>query len=68
MRQLRRGVAPLSAAAAAAIVLLAAQAPVNSGAVWGRIVAALAIAAAAAAAGAALWIRQTAGHSSEDGQ
>lgn len=68
MRQLRHGVAPLSAAAAAAIVLLAAQAPVNSGAVWGRIVAALAIAAAAAAAGAALWIRQTAGHSSEDGQ
>lgn len=61
IRQLRRGTAPLSALAAAAIVLLAARAPVNSGAVWGRIVAALAVAAAATAAGAALWIRQTAG-------
>lgn len=59
IRQLRQGIAPLCAAAAVAIVLLAAQAPVNSGAVWGRIVGALAVAAAAAAAGAALWIRQT---------
>ena len=63
VRQLRRGTTPLSALAAAAIVLLAAQAPVNSGAVWGRIVAALAVAAAATAAGAALWIRQSAGQS-----
>jgi hypothetical protein len=68
IRQLRRGTAPLSALAAVAIVLLAAQAPVNSGAVWGRIVAALAVAAAATAAGAALWIRQTAGQSSRAGR
>lgn len=59
IRQLRHGMAPLCAAAAVAMVLLAARAPVNSGAVWGRIVAALAVAAAATAAGAALWIRQT---------
>jgi hypothetical protein len=57
--QLRDGIAPLAAAAASAVVLLGAQAPVNPGAVWGRIVAALAVAAAASAAGAALWSRQT---------
>ncbi len=65
IRQLRQGTAPLCAAAAIAIVLLAAQAPVNQGAVWGRIVAALAVAAAASAAGAALWIRQTGTRASE---
>lgn len=65
MRQLRQGVAPLSAAGAVAIVLLAAQAPVNSGAVWGRIVAALAVAVAGVAAGAALWIKQTSGQPAE---
>lgn len=59
IRQLRRGVAPLAAAGASAVVLLGALAPVNQGAVWGRILAALAVAAAALAAGAALWIRQT---------
>jgi hypothetical protein len=52
VRQLRRGVAP--AAAAGALVLLAAQAPVDAGVVWGRIAAAIAVAAAALAAGAAL--------------
>jgi hypothetical protein len=57
--QLRRRVPPLTAAAASAVALLGAQAPVNPGAVWGRIVAALAVAAAAVAAGAALWLRQT---------
>lgn len=59
VRQLRRGVAPLTAAAAIAVVLLGARSPVDSGAVWGRILAAIAIAAAAAAAGAALWLRQS---------
>jgi len=67
IRQLRHGMAPLCAAAAVAMVLLAAQAPVNSGAVWGRIVAALAVAAAATAAGAALWIRQTGKQSAQAG-
>jgi hypothetical protein len=67
IRQLRHGMAPLCAAAAVAMVLLAAQAPVNSGAVWGRIVAALAVAAAATAAGAALWIRQTGKQSAQTG-
>jgi hypothetical protein len=62
--QLRRGTPPLAAAAASAIALLGAQAPVNSGAVWGRIIAALAVAAAASAAAAALWLRQTHGQSS----
>jgi hypothetical protein len=57
-RQLARGTAPLAALAAIVIVLLAARAPVSSGAVWGRIVAAIAVAVAAVAAGAALWIRQ----------
>lgn len=60
IRQLRRGVAPLAAAAASAVTLLGAAAPVDSGAVWGRIVAAVAVAAAGVAAGAALWIRQRA--------
>ena len=67
IRQLRHGMAPLCAAAAVAMVLLAAQAPVNSGAVWGRIVAALAVAAAATAAGAALWMRQTGKQSAQTG-
>lgn len=58
IRQLRRGVTPAAAAVASAIALLAANAPVNSGAVWGRVVAAIAVAAAALAAGAALWVRQ----------
>jgi hypothetical protein len=62
--QLRRGTAPLTAAAASAIALLGAQAPVDSGAVWGRVVAALAVAAAASAAAAALWLRQTRGQTS----
>jgi len=67
-RQLRGDIAPLASAAASAIVLLGAQAPVNPGAVWGRIVAALAVAAAASAAGAALWLRQTrTGISERDG-
>lgn len=56
LRQLRRGVAP--AAVASTVALLAAHAPVDSGAVWGRAVAAVAVAAAAVAAGAALWVRQ----------
>jgi hypothetical protein len=56
---LRHRVAPLAAAAATVVVLLAAEAPVNTGAVWGRIVAAAAVALAALAAGAALWIRRT---------
>ncbi|MBS2964073.1 hypothetical protein KGA66_13530 [Actinocrinis puniceicyclus] len=60
VRQLRDRTAALAAPAAIAVVLLAARSPVHSGAVWGRIVAALALAAAAAAAGAALWIRQAA--------
>lgn len=59
VRQLRRGVAPACAVAAVTLVLLAAQAPVDSGAVWGRVVAALAVAASACAAGAALWMRRT---------
>lgn len=58
IRQLRRGIAPAAAAVASAVALLAAHAPVDTGAVWGRAVAAVAIAAAALAAGAALWIRQ----------
>lgn len=58
IRQLRRGVAPAAAAVASAVTLLGARAPVDSGAVWGRVVAAIAVAAAAVAAGAALWIRQ----------
>jgi hypothetical protein len=61
IRQLRRGVAPLAAAAASAVTLLGAEAPVNSGAIWGRVVAAVAVAAAALAAGTALWIRQQSG-------
>jgi hypothetical protein len=56
-RQLRGIRTPLTAAAACAAVLLVAEAPVDGGAVWGRIVAALAVAAAATAAGLALWIR-----------
>jgi len=59
-RQLQRGVAPLAAAAAGAVALLASQAPVDPGAVWGRIVAALAVAAAALAAGAALRVKRSA--------
>lgn len=66
MRQLRGRVAPLSAAAAAAAVLAAAQAPVNSGAVWGRILAALAVAAAACAVAAALWVKRTQTPSAQD--
>lgn len=62
IRQLRRGIAPAAAAAASAVVLLGAHAPVNSGAVWGRAVAAVAVAAAALAAGAALWTRRHATH------
>lgn len=58
IRQLRRGVAPAAAAGASAVALLAAHAPVDSGAVWGRVVAAVAVVAAALAAGAALWVRQ----------
>lgn len=58
IRQLRRRTAPAAAAVASTIALLAAHVPVNSGAVWGRVVAAIAVAAAALAAGAALWVRQ----------
>lgn len=58
IRQLRHGVAPLAATAATAVTLLGAAAPVNSGAAWGRIVAAVAVTAAALATSAALWIRQ----------
>lgn len=58
IRQLRRGMAPAAAAVASAVTLLAAHAPVDTGAVWGRVVAAVAVAAAALAAGAALWVRQ----------
>lgn len=58
IRQLRRGIAPAAAAAASAVALLAAHAPVDTGAVWGRAVAAVAVAAAGLAAGSALWIRQ----------
>jgi hypothetical protein len=57
--QARGGTVPLTAAAASAIVLVAAEVPVDSGAVWGRVVAALAVAAAATAAGAALWLRRS---------
>lgn len=60
IRQLRRGVAPSAAAIASAVALLGAHAPVNAGAVWGRVVAAVAVAAAALAAGAALWFRRQA--------
>lgn len=56
-RQLRGVRAPAAAAAASAAVLLVAEAPVDGGAVWGRIVAALCVAAAACAAGLALWER-----------
>jgi hypothetical protein len=59
VRQLRRRAVPLAAAAAGAVTLLGAQAPVNPGAVWGRIVGAIAVAAAALATGAALWIKQS---------
>ena len=58
IRQLRRSIVPAAAAVASAVALLAAHAPVDSGAVWGRAVAAVAVAAAAVAAGAALWVRQ----------
>jgi hypothetical protein len=57
VRQIRAVRTPLGSAAASAAVLLAAEAPVNTGAVWGRVVAALAVAAAAAAVGLALWSR-----------
>ncbi len=60
IRQLRRAIVPSAAAAASAVTLLGAQAPVNSGAVWGRVAAAIAVAAAAVAAAAALWIRRQA--------
>jgi hypothetical protein len=54
-RQLRSVRVPASAAAACAAVLLVVHAPVDGGAVWGRIVAALCVAAAASAAGLAIW-------------
>ena len=54
-RQLRGVRTPAAAAAASAAVLIVAEAPVDGGAVWGRIVAALCVAAAASAAGLALW-------------
>ncbi|HEU5332908.1 MAG TPA: hypothetical protein VFU73_09095 [Actinocrinis sp.] len=56
-RQLRGIRTPAAAAAASAAVLVVATAPVDGGAVWGRIVAALCVAAAACAAGLALWDR-----------
>lgn len=56
-RQLRGIRVPLAAAGASAAVLVIAEAPINGGAIWGRIVAALAVAAAAGAAGLALWSR-----------
>jgi len=56
-RQLRGIRTPAAAAAASAAVLIVARAPVDGGAVWGRIVAALCVAAAASAAGLALWER-----------
>jgi len=57
-RQLRNIRTPAAAAAATAAVLLVADRfPVDGGAVWGRIVAALCVVAAACAAALALWER-----------
>ncbi len=58
IRQLRRPIAPAAAALASAITLVGARAPINSGTIWGRIIAVVAVAAAALAASAALWMRQ----------
>jgi hypothetical protein len=60
-RQLRRCKVPFAAAGASAITLLGAFAPVATGALWGRAVAAAAVAFAGLAVGAALWVRRDRG-------
>jgi hypothetical protein len=58
-RQARSPVILPSAAVCIALTLTAALVPVDSGATWARMVAALAVAAAAALVGAAVWARRT---------